>query len=420
MNANIFLGSCAYRRLYFWASLSLVTTALSAQTPTTPRAIRGAKTDNSYSNTTEISKAKNATDEQVLSQIEGNYGLGDVVRIVITTPKPTTEPLGRSTNGKPSTINVSPVPIPMGQLTPNNNLSIPQQGKSDDYAQPKKSDDYNLRNGAKPTKSDDYVQPTKSDDYNLRNGAKPTKSDDYTQPKKSDDYNLRNGAKPTKSDDYDLQNGAKSSKSNDYVRPNGSKPYGSDGQFTTPSGNRPTPQQATTPVKYDENGRPIRPKSNYSTTQWTPITNKPAPQQPTTPPQYKSNPQPSMPTVASKTPTGNSSTMTASTDKMDLNSFFEDKKDRTVVSQDIVVTNKSAETPVREQQKERVERKTYTPSGRAERASGGSSGSSRTSKSAKYSGFSLKNLFSFGTSGSKIPKRQPVKSSKKYGCYRFN
>ena len=296
MNANIFLCSCALRSLCFWASLSLVTTAISAQTPTSPRAIRGAKTDNNYSNTTEVSKAKNATDEQVLSQIEGNYGLGDVVRIVITTPKPTTEPLGRSTNGKPSSINMSPAPIPTGQLTPNNNLPTPQQGKSDDYALPAKSDDYNLRNGAKPTKSDDYALPKKSDDYNLRNGAKPTKSDDYAQPKKSDDYNLRNGATPTKSDDYNLPNAAKPSKSDDYVGQNGAKPYGSNGQFTTPS-NRPTPQQATTPVKYDENGRPIRPKSNYSTTQWSPIANKPVPQQPTTPPQYKSNPQPSTPTA---------------------------------------------------------------------------------------------------------------------------
>ena len=416
MNTNIFLSSCAYRKLCFWASLSLVTTALSAQTPTNPHAIRGAKTDNSYSNTTEVSKTKNATDEQVLSQIEGNYGLGDVVRIVITTPKPATEPLGRSTSGKPSTINVSSIPIPMGQLTPNNNLSIPQQGKSDDYAQPAKSDDYNLRNAAKPTKSDDYAQPKKSDDYNLRNGAKPTKSDDYAQPKKLDNYNFQNGTKP--------------SKSSDYVRPNGSKPYGSDGQFTTPSGNRPTPQQATTPVKYDDNGRPIRPKSNYSTTQWTPIANKPVPQQPTTPPQYQPNSQPSTPTVASKTPnsssstsnssTNNSSTMTASTDKVDLSSFFDDKKDKTVVSQEILVTNKSVETPVKEQEQERVERKTSTSSSRSERASSGSSNSSRTSKSAKSSGFSLKNLFSFGTSGSKMPKRQPVKRSKKYGCYRFN
>ena len=111
--------------------------------------------------------------------------------------------------------------------------------------------------------------------------------------------------------------------------------------------------------------------------------------------------------------------MTASTDKVDLSSFFDDKKDKTVVSQEIVVTNKSVETPVKEQQ-DQTERKTYTPSGRSERASGAGSGGSRASKSAKSSGFSLKNLFSFGTSGSKMPKRQPVKNSKKYGCYQFN
>ncbi len=420
MNANIFLSSCSSRSLCLWASLSLLTTAISAQTPTSHSAIRGAKTDNNYSNTTEVSKAKNATDEQVLSQIEGNYGLGDVVRIVITTPKPTTEPLGRSTNGKPSSINVSPVPIPMGQLTPNNNLPTPQQGKADDYAQPAKLDNYDLRNSAKPAKADNYALPKKSDDYNLRNNATPTKSDDYAQPKKADDYNLRSDATPTKSDDYNLPNGAKSSKADDYARPNGTKPYNTGGQFTTPS-NRPTPQKAMTPAKYDENGRPIQPKSNYTTTQWTPIANKPAPQQTTTPPQYKSNPQPPTSTVAFKTPNGNSSTMTASTDKVDLSTFFGDKKDKTVVSQEIM-TNKLVETPVREQQNQ-TERNIYTPSGRSEKASGASSSSgssSRSSKSAKSSGFSLKNLFSFGTSGSKMPKRQPVKSSKKYGCYRFN
>jgi hypothetical protein len=46
------------------------------------------QTDKNFANTTEIYKMGAASDTQVLAEIDGNFGLGDVVRITIAPPKP--------------------------------------------------------------------------------------------------------------------------------------------------------------------------------------------------------------------------------------------------------------------------------------------------------------------------------------------
>lgn len=63
---------------YLWGFLSLAHIGLYAQNNP---AVKNTQTDKTYANTTEIYKAKAATDEQVLNEITGDYGLGDVVRI---------------------------------------------------------------------------------------------------------------------------------------------------------------------------------------------------------------------------------------------------------------------------------------------------------------------------------------------------
>jgi hypothetical protein len=88
--------------------------------------IKGVKTDNSYANQTEVSKAKNATDLQVLNDLQGDYGLGDVVRIVVNSPKPTIDPLANKAKVSSQAVNFQNPPIPktevvvVAQNTPSN------------------------------------------------------------------------------------------------------------------------------------------------------------------------------------------------------------------------------------------------------------------------------------------------------------
>ncbi len=102
----------------------------------TPNNIKGVKTDNTYANQTEVSKAKNATDEQVLNDLQGDYGLGDVVRIVVNTPKPAVDPLASKSNTGFQTNNSQTVILPKMETvtvatTVTNNNNVPAiQAKS--------------------------------------------------------------------------------------------------------------------------------------------------------------------------------------------------------------------------------------------------------------------------------------------------
>jgi hypothetical protein len=50
------------------------------------------KTDQTFANTTQVFKSEKATDSQVLAEIEGNFGIGDVVRIAVAPPPTKTVP----------------------------------------------------------------------------------------------------------------------------------------------------------------------------------------------------------------------------------------------------------------------------------------------------------------------------------------
>ncbi len=399
-------------RVYLLASLNVLTTLTFAQTPV----VKGSKTDNNYANTTEINKTKGASDAQVLAELEGDYGIGDVVRIVITTPKPVTDPLLNSGSGRASSVKMSRPTIP--SMPPIGNLPAPQQGTTPPQ--------YNLENTDNPTVN----RPNNVSFTPIANRPAPQQA----IPQYYDATGRRISgvpivSKPTQF--YDAQGRPV------MVMPNGSQPNNSN--TFTPIANRPAPQQPTTPPQYfdamgrqiagipmvtkptqfyDAKGRPVivMPNSNQpnNSGQMSPIANRPAPQQQTTPPQYN-NPNPAVtatpntPIISSKAPQPSDNFTASTSGKIDLtNAFQKDEvaKNETVTSS----TNNSSM-----EKTERTER-TERSSSRSEHTSSGSS-----ARASKSSGFSFKNIFSgFGGSGTKMTKRRNVSSHKKYGCYRFN
>ena len=277
MNNNLTLSSSQrLGRVYLLASLNLVATMTFAQTPVP--AIKGTKTDNNYANTTEVSKVKGSSDAQVLAEIEGDYGIGDVVRIVITTPKPVTDPLGGSTNRTPSGIKITPPNI---QITP----PIGNRPSPDQETTPPQ---YNLENeqpnGSLPTP----VTATPNGNRTPQATTPPP----YNQPN-SQMTPIANRPVPqqaTKQPAFEYYN----SKGERIAPPN------PDGTFPngkmTPIANRPAPQQATKPPVfeyYNSKGEriapptpPILPNENRANPS-APIANRPAPQQSTKPPVFE-------------------------------------------------------------------------------------------------------------------------------------
>ncbi|NJN34183.1 MAG: hypothetical protein HC817_07965 [Saprospiraceae bacterium] len=54
--------------------------------------VKGTKVDDKFANTTQVYRGEKASDLNILSQIEGDYGLGDVVKITdAPPPKPPVE-----------------------------------------------------------------------------------------------------------------------------------------------------------------------------------------------------------------------------------------------------------------------------------------------------------------------------------------
>jgi hypothetical protein len=66
-------------KLRLWLFMCLFCSTVIAQS--NQGAVKGTRTDKNFANTTEIHKTEKASDEQVLSEIEGDYGLGDVIHI---------------------------------------------------------------------------------------------------------------------------------------------------------------------------------------------------------------------------------------------------------------------------------------------------------------------------------------------------
>ena len=79
------------------------------------------KTDQTYANTTQVFKSEKATDSQVLAEIDGNFGIGDVVRIAVAPPKPKTVPPPPAAAPNPTvnskTPNLAVVATPTQQTT---------------------------------------------------------------------------------------------------------------------------------------------------------------------------------------------------------------------------------------------------------------------------------------------------------------
>jgi hypothetical protein len=72
-------------------------------------AVKGTRTDKNFANTTAIYKSEKASDEQVLTEIEGEYGLGDMVRISNAAPASVVLPASIL----PKTVNsINPLPTP--------------------------------------------------------------------------------------------------------------------------------------------------------------------------------------------------------------------------------------------------------------------------------------------------------------------
>jgi hypothetical protein len=107
------------KRISLWLYLCLFYSLSFAQS-NEGGAVKGTRTDKNFANTTAIYKSEKASDEQVLTEIEGDYGLGDMVRIsnappaTVVLPAPVLPKTVESINRLPNTqiLVVSPFKMP--------------------------------------------------------------------------------------------------------------------------------------------------------------------------------------------------------------------------------------------------------------------------------------------------------------------
>jgi hypothetical protein len=104
----------------FLASFALFLNLLQAQTP----AVVATTTDESFASTTVIYKTKSATDSEILTALEGDFGMSDVVRIAVAPPKPKVEASKMSTKpmatviSTTTTVSAQPVVVPKAVVKP--------------------------------------------------------------------------------------------------------------------------------------------------------------------------------------------------------------------------------------------------------------------------------------------------------------
>jgi hypothetical protein len=79
------------QKVSLWMLLSGFCGSASAQ----KEVVKETLTNKNYANTTEVHKKESATDADVLSQLEGNYGIGDEVRISIAPPPKISDSLSK-------------------------------------------------------------------------------------------------------------------------------------------------------------------------------------------------------------------------------------------------------------------------------------------------------------------------------------
>lgn len=87
--------------------------SINAQSP-----IKGAATDEKFANTTVVYKDSNATDLDVLSQMDNSIGMGDVVRITVAPPKPAPVPAVALKSASISTVSVKSNAAPVTASKP--------------------------------------------------------------------------------------------------------------------------------------------------------------------------------------------------------------------------------------------------------------------------------------------------------------
>jgi hypothetical protein len=95
-----------------WILLSGFCLTASAQ----KEVVKEVLTNKNYANTTEIHKKETATDADVLSQLEGNYGIGDEVRISVAPPPKVSDTLSKKA-AKLIEVKASMPTIPEGDVT---------------------------------------------------------------------------------------------------------------------------------------------------------------------------------------------------------------------------------------------------------------------------------------------------------------
>jgi hypothetical protein len=100
------------QKVSLWMLLSGFCLNASAQ----KEVVKETLTNKNYANTTEVHKKESATDADVLSQLEGNYGIGDEVRITIAPPPKTADSLAKKV-AKPIDIKSTLPTIPEGDAS---------------------------------------------------------------------------------------------------------------------------------------------------------------------------------------------------------------------------------------------------------------------------------------------------------------
>ena len=105
-------------------------------------------TNKNYANTTEVHKKATATDAEVLSQLEGNYGIGDEVRISVAPPPNVYDSLSKKTS-KPLDVKVLLPIIPEGDVP----VEVSTKGLENKKEEPLSE----LKTEKKAEKSKDFV-----------------------------------------------------------------------------------------------------------------------------------------------------------------------------------------------------------------------------------------------------------------------
>jgi hypothetical protein len=109
-------------------------------------------TNKNYANTTEVHKKATATDAEVLSQLDGNYGIGDEVRISVAPPPKVSDSLSKM-KAKPIEIKASMPTIPEGDIA----VEVSTKGVEDKKEESSK--DLNKSENAQNSKAFVFEEP---------------------------------------------------------------------------------------------------------------------------------------------------------------------------------------------------------------------------------------------------------------------